>query len=300
MNQFGETASTARCTTPPAAPTIVSIRAATGGGLEVTWTDASSVEEGYEVQRANSEYQATTIATTAANATSYRDASAAPDVRYPYRVRAIKDGGYSDFSQWVEGMNATVVPDTPTGLTAYASGSTVVLVQWTASASTNGDGYRVERSANGGAWTTAATVAWAQQYIYDYDRTPDEEACYRVVAFNAKGDSPASTPDCARPIAAPTDLVATTAGSNAIDLAWSNHSAFAESYVVNRVECNYYYYEYCTVVETVTLGPDATSLRFTGLAPEGLYEFEVFAVASKNGSTYFSDPSNRAVGTTAP
>src|SRR4029079_6611870 len=98
---------------PPAPPANLAVTVPAGSGLDVTWTDASAVEDGYEVQRAGADYQFATIGTTAANATSYHDGSVLNDTRYWYRVRATKDGGYSVFSGWADGMRATVPPGAP-------------------------------------------------------------------------------------------------------------------------------------------------------------------------------------------
>ncbi|HEX2781023.1 MAG TPA: hypothetical protein VHM30_16105 [Gemmatimonadaceae bacterium] len=300
-NQWGDGMSAARCTTPPASPTTLSATVPAGGGIDLQWTGASAFEDGYEVQRAGADYQFASLATTGANVMSYHDGAVVTDTRYVYRVRALKDGGYTDFSPWADAMVSATVPAAPTGLSVFPTSSTTVDAGWT-NVATNATSIRVERSTSGGPWTTIQTASWQQQQATDVDATPDAEACYRVFAVNDKGDSPSSNVDCARPIAGPTDLTPTTAGSDAVDLAWTNHSAFATAIEVHRVECySYYYgYDYCYVAESVTLDPSATTHHFTGLSPASDYLFEVVARAEKNGQAYYSTASNQVTGSTAP
>lgn len=290
VNQWGEGMSASRCTAPPAPPTDLVVSAPSGGGLDLRWTDASAVEGGYEVQRAVSDYLFTTVGATAANATSYHDGTALNDTRYWYRVRATKDGGYSQFSALADGIAASAAPAAPTLLTDIPLSSTVVAVGWVAGTGSVA-GFRVERSVNGGAWTTIATATWAESQAYDQAATPEVEGCYRVIAFNGVGDSPPSSSDCARTLAAPTNVAAAAVGSDAIDVTWNDASAFETGYVVDRIECStgYYGYTYCNAVESVTLPAGATSWRSANLVPGQSYDYQVYAIGNKNGQTYSSD-----------
>src|SRR5207244_4930510 len=86
------------------------------------------------------------------------------------------------------------------------------------------DGIRVERSASSaGPWETAARTGPNVTSYSDGGRATEQSVCYRVTAFNAQGDSPASNVDCTAPPAAPTDLKATGMGGPAVDLAWTDH-----------------------------------------------------------------------------
>lgn len=295
VNQWGDGISAPRCTAPPTPPDNLVVTVPPGSGLDVGWADESAVEDGYEVQRLQPSGEFATIGTTAANATSYHDGSALNDTRYWYRVRATKDGGYSFFSGSVDGMRATAPPGAPSIVSAYPLASSVTSVNWAASSGSL-SGYRVERSVGGGAWTALASTSWNQgEQVYDVTATPEIEDCYRVIAFNTAGDSPPSPTDCARPLAAPDNVAATTAGSDAIDLTWNDVSAFETGYVVERLECtNYYYYyygyyTYCYAVESATLPPGSTSWHSAGLAPAQSYTYQVHAIATKNGQNYSSD-----------
>ncbi len=71
----------------------------TSNRLKLTWSDRSSIETGYKVWRATqSGGTYTTIATLAANTTSYIDNTVAADTRYYYKVTAVRNATSSEYS----------------------------------------------------------------------------------------------------------------------------------------------------------------------------------------------------------
>ena len=96
------------CTTPPAAPTAVTVRQM-AADFDLTWRDNSGAESGYEVrvsytQCANDgwgswycyDYE-DILAVLPTGSTSYRlPTGVSPELHGPISVRAMKDGGYSD------------------------------------------------------------------------------------------------------------------------------------------------------------------------------------------------------------
>jgi len=87
------------CTTPPAAPSGLTATAVVDQpAIDLTWTDKSAVEDGYEVLRDDVDHGLRTVAELPANSTSYRDAGVGSNTTYSYHVRAKKDGGFSDLS----------------------------------------------------------------------------------------------------------------------------------------------------------------------------------------------------------
>jgi hypothetical protein len=106
-------------------------------------------------------------------------------------------------------------------------------VLWT-DKSSNEDGFRIQRSLNGGStWTTAGTVGPNITAFRDDGRTTEQQVCHRVIAFNEQGNSGASNVDCTTPPAAPTNLTASSVPAG-ITLAWSDNSAAEDGYQVQR------------------------------------------------------------------
>ena len=290
--QGNSPASNSDCTAQPAPPSNLAGAVVTGA-VELTWGDNSALEDGFVVER-----DGLIIATLPANATNYRDASGlSPDVTYGYVVRATKDGGSSGNSNFVQVVVASAPPGGPSGLIALPAASSVVLVTWVDNA-TNEAGFRVERSNDGGVtWAIAGMTRVDETAFYDSDRDSEQALCYRVFAFNNRGDSPPAGTICTALPAAPSDLAATPAESGAIDLTWSDHSGIEDGYEVQRLfqycDGDGYCYSYYDVI--ATLGANATSYHDSGLNPGEYYSYIVYAV--KDGGR--SDASNEAA-TTAP
>lgn len=216
------------CTTPPAGPTNLTATASDPQGIDLAWTDNSSVEEGYEVQRTDGIVAYTTIANLPANSTTYRDLGVISDITYRYVVWAKKDGGISEASNIASAAAATVPPNAPSGTEVTPSGSWVS-VRWTDN-SLNEDAFRIERSTDGG--MTWATVATASYEFGDGPLPTEQQVCYRVFAFNDRDDSPPSNTDCTTPPAGPTNLTGTMIDEQTFELTWTDNSGVEDGFEV--------------------------------------------------------------------
>lgn len=235
-----QAASTGSTGPTPKAPSNTNALAVSHDQIDVSWQDNSSNETGFEVHRSTSGPSGTFSlrASTGANVTGYRDTPLNALTQYCYKVRAFRtfDGktSYSEFSTSACATTpAPPVPTGPSGTDAKPASTTAVDVSWIDN-STNEDGFRVERSLNAGAtWTSAGTVGPNVTSSNDGGRTSEQQVCYRVIAFNAGGDSPPSAADCTTPPAGPSGLTATTAPQG-IDLTWTDNSAVEDGYQVQR------------------------------------------------------------------
>jgi titin len=281
------------CTSPPAAPVDLTATSTADRTIDITWSDQSAVEDGYEIQRAKDGQTWAVLATVPANVASYQDRLVSSDTGYSYRVRAMKDGGFSDFSNLGSAVSASAPPVAPTDTRASALSSTSVHVTYT-DVSRNEAGFHVERSIDGRqTWQAAGSVGASgggQQFFDDVARQAEQEVCYRVRAFNAKGESDPSNVSCTTPPAGPTNLTAVTLARQQIELRWTNNSPTADGVIVQRVyEPYYYYYYYDTSYVTIaTLPPSATSYVDFALYAGEFATYRVVAV--KDGG--WSDPSN--------
>ncbi len=84
----------------PGAPSALTATAATATSIHLAWTDGSTNETGFEIERSTtgSGGPFTPLATVAANATSYDDAGLTMNTNYCYRVRAVNGGGASAYT----------------------------------------------------------------------------------------------------------------------------------------------------------------------------------------------------------
>jgi hypothetical protein len=159
--------------------------------------------------------------------------------------------------------------------------------------STNEEGFRIARSLDGGAsWMNAGTAGANATLSTDDGRTSEQQVCYRVIAYNAAGDSPPSNSDCTTPPVAPSDLIAQGAGmyGDPNVLNWVDNSAVEDGYEVQRFWCEI---DGCAFITVAILGPNATSYADYGwdILPGNSYTYRV--VALKDGGR--SDPSNEAM-----
>ena len=74
--------------------------------LTVSWTDNSSAETGFEIERSGDGVTFTTVASVGANVTSYVDRNLPSDAGYWYRIRAYNDSGARSAYSNIGGMFA--------------------------------------------------------------------------------------------------------------------------------------------------------------------------------------------------
>ncbi len=96
---------------PPNAPTGLNVTATGLGLLEATWTDASTDEDGFNVEISPDQSAWQAVTTTAANATSAEATGLLSNTLYYIRVRSFSAAGGT--SAWVEDSATTQTPETP-------------------------------------------------------------------------------------------------------------------------------------------------------------------------------------------
>jgi fibronectin type 3 domain-containing protein len=87
--------------TVPAAPTNLTATVAKNGQVTVKWADRSNNETGFQVERSNDGSVFAVIATTATNATNYKDTTTIAGQTYYFRVAAKNNVGLSSYSNIV-------------------------------------------------------------------------------------------------------------------------------------------------------------------------------------------------------
>lgn len=93
----------ASAVTPPTAPTNLRLIYAKEDRVKIVWTDASSHESVFRIERARLGQSYTVIGEVDRDVKEYEDRSVNEDTRYWYRVRACNDSGCSDPSNVVSG-----------------------------------------------------------------------------------------------------------------------------------------------------------------------------------------------------
>ena len=272
FNSYGDSdPSNVACTAVPAAPTNLTA-SLVGTGVNLTWTDNSGVEDGFEVQRASQSEGWSVVANLDMNTTAYHD-EPPPDNTYSYSVRAKKDGGTSGSAYSEQVVVAISAPAAPNYADASPAGSNTVGIFWS-DPSLNETGFRVERLSDGATWTAAGNAVANATVFWD-DPVPSEElVCYRVVAFNLVGDSPPSDSSCTKPPAAPTVVAATPLDAETIEFTWTDNSNVEQGYQVLLDD------GYDDPFPIATLDANVTSFQYVD--PYGYY-YSYFVVAIRDG-----------------
>ena len=281
--------------TPPSAPTGPTATASSSTSVTVGWTDTSSDETGFEVQRCTgggcSTFSAAGAA--AAGATSFVDVGRSASTTYGYRVRVVNGNGPSAWTSTVYAATpaAPTPPNAPTGVSATATSSTSVTVGWT-DASLDETGFELERCIEAACSTFAAVATPAANVtsFVDGNRTAGTTYGYRLRSVNANGASAwtatvyVATPAAPTVPSAPTGLTATPVSATRVDLRWTDTSSNETGFRLERCKGGK-----CTnfaVVATPAAG--ATTYPDVGLQAATSYRYRVQAFNATGFSDYTS------------
>jgi hypothetical protein len=174
---------------PLPAPSDLKAQAA-AGRVDLSWTDNSSNETEFVIQRdTDPGFPAPTIVTVPANTTAYADTGLPTGVRYHYRVAA---RNATATSAWSNIASATTPEPVlaPSGLTATAASQTRVDLQWLDN-STNEAEFVIQRDTSAAfAAPTTVTVAANTTRYADTTVVASTTYYYRVRARNTADASP--------------------------------------------------------------------------------------------------------------
>jgi YD repeat-containing protein len=177
---------------PPSAPGSLNGSAESTTEINLTWTDNSDNETGFKMERSSDGgSNFTTISTMGSDVTSYNDTGLSPSTTYTYRLLAYNNYGNSGYSNEADitTQSGGTAPSGPTGLGGTAVSSSQINLTWSDN-SGNEDGFKVERSSNGGStFTEIASVGVNVTGYNDTGLSSSTTYTYRVFAYNTYGNS---------------------------------------------------------------------------------------------------------------
>jgi hypothetical protein len=270
---------------PLAASNVDAVLMATGS-VQISWTDNSTNEDGFRVERAAGDAGPwTTLVTTSPGITSAQDGSGIPNQeRACYRVTAFNK--YGDASP--SNTDCTAFPTAPTNLTAKAVDAQTIDLTWVDNSAFE-DSYEVQRCCQAG-WIVVATLPANATTYRDPGLVTNAQYYYQVRAKKDQGYSAfsnyAGAIVAASPPSAP-DVYAYPASSSIITVYWTDNSGIAETFRVERSTDG--------GTTWMSLGPTAAqwSLYDEGRTPDQQACYRVYAANSRGES----GPSNPACAT---
>jgi DNA-binding beta-propeller fold protein YncE len=184
---------------PPTTPVLTSISASTSRVI-LTWTDPLNETDILLERRFDGAGNFALASKLPAGATNYTDTNVVSGSFYEYRVAASNRWGVSPYS----GLRSITVlrpsaPVAPLGLKARANSAHSIQISWIDGLDETG--YRIQRRTDDPqSWANIMTLPADALAWTDTNVVSGTEYWYRIVAFNAIGDSPFSNVDSAIPV----------------------------------------------------------------------------------------------------
>jgi hypothetical protein len=177
----------------PAAPTNLTSPGQTATTIRLAWTDNSSNEAGFRIERSADNRSWAQVGVTGASITTFTDQGLACGVPYAYRVAAFSAGGGSAASAVLTTQAAACPsskPAAPSGLAVSSRTINRITLSWN-DHSDNEDGFQIERSPNGATdWSPLTTVGANVTRFTNEGLGCGRKYSYRVRAYNrASGQS---------------------------------------------------------------------------------------------------------------
>jgi hypothetical protein len=260
--------SSVRVTTGPNAPQSLTATAQTNTRVALGWTDRSSAETSFQVERrAGAAGAWARIATTGANVGTFTDPAAPPESTSEYRVRAANAIAPSE---WTSVVRVTTPPANPGARTPANLPAGSAHVSWN-DTSLAEKGYELQRAPGspGTQWTTIALLPPNATGFEDAAVTPESTFSYRVRAFNDFGASDwVSLGSLTTAPFAPTDLAAEALSPTRVAVSWTDLSQAETGYEVLRSDDGVF-------VPVADLPANATGVVEGSLSQETGYTYRV-------------------------
>jgi hypothetical protein len=184
---------------PPVAPGNLSAIAISSNRIDLAWSDNSTNEDGFAIERSADGVNFSQITTVAANLTSYSNTGLTASKTYSYRVRAFSNAGFSGYSNVASATTTALgaAPAAPANLAATPVSKSQINLVW-ADLANNETGFKIERSTDGTTFIQVGTVGANVTSFASTGLQGNKNYYYRVRASNSYGDSAYSNTASAR------------------------------------------------------------------------------------------------------
>ena len=274
--------------TIPAVPGSFTATPINAGEVDLSWSDVAGGELHRSSAALGGGQYGPLISGLASNVVSYHDTTVAAGTTYTYRIHATNATGDSATVT----HSALTVPAAPTITSATVLSDDTIALVWTFDSGTV-NGYRVYREDdNSGIFVQVGLDMTSDTSAYeDVGLTSATPYDYRVVAFNASGESAVSDTGTLTTVPeTPTSFTAAGVSTSQVNLAWTD-STGATGYEVDKQNSDLSW-----SAVGPTLADDATGYQDSGLAAGTSYTYRVLALDAGGASA----PSDSQSGLTIP
>lgn len=179
----------------PASPTGLAAQSSSYDQVMLSWSDNSSNETGFKLERSTNGVDFSEIATLGTDVKTYADTTVSSKSTYFYRVRAYNSAGVSGYSGTINVTTPDLPPPpppAPTSVSAADNADGTAMVTWTVG-SNNASSFEVRRETlhpRKGTWGSAVTAATVPSSVLSIvDASGAGTYRYSVRAVNAGGAS---------------------------------------------------------------------------------------------------------------
>jgi serine protease AprX len=271
---------------PPAPPSGLVAVAISRSQINLSWTDRSTTETGFELFRRSGAGNFVRVGAAGANETRYSDTGLSAGATYTYRVRALNGSAASSWSNTASSSTLPDPPGAPSGLSVRATAPRQLVLTWK-DKSANETGFVIWRKSGAGDFTRAGAVGANVTWFTDRGLADGILYTYRLSAINTGGASgwsnQASAATAPAPPIAPSGLSARAASSMEIDLTWADKSSDETGFEVWRKSGA------GAFTRLRTLGPNITHFEDRGLISNVSYTYCVRAINSGGSSAWTND-----------
>ena len=255
--------------------------------IALVWTDHSTNEAGFKVERKTGAGAFVQVGTAGVNATSFADTGLVANTEYVYRVRAYNVTANAAYTNEATAKTFPQPPTAPTGLTAGPMVNLQISLTWQ-DKSANEDSFRLERKLGaGGTFVQIAKIAKNTTSHVDSALSPVTQYFYRVRASNLGGHSgysnEATATTLVKPPTAPSNLTGTTASQTQINLAWTDNANDEDGFKIERKNGS------GAFTEIASVAPNVKTYQDNGLSQDIEYVYRVRAFNAGGNAGYSNE-----------
>jgi formylglycine-generating enzyme required for sulfatase activity len=264
------------------APSNLSVVQNNVSSFTLNWTDNSTGEDGFKIERKIDDGLYSEIATV--TGTNYTDNAVLKGfgVVY-YRVRAYKTTYYSNYTS----QSSPVSFPAPTDLSFSKVNINTIKLDWLETSSGE-DGFKIDKKVGGSEWIIAfGTVAANIKTWTDTNADINQTLEYRIYAYKGVNTSAsASTTAIDNTFPAPSDINITQNNITTATISWTDNSIGEDKFDIERKLST----ETTFVKIADVTGSDTTTKTWldTSIAPNLSYDYRVKAVKGAASSVYIS------------